>query len=95
MNINDIFASRIAAAIKASKYTQKELATELGISEGNITNWKKGDNLPSLETMCKLAILLGNKIDYLVGIEANNCNPPADKPKTAKRTKPSKEVSLE
>lgn len=74
MNINYIFASRIESAIKASSYTQKQLAAELGLSEGNITNWKKGDNLPSLETMCKLSILLGDKIDYLVGIEDKDGN---------------------
>ncbi|MFI3228610.1 MAG: helix-turn-helix transcriptional regulator [Bacillota bacterium] len=69
MNVNIIFATRISSAIKGSQYTQKQIAILLGISEGNITNWKNGDNLPSIETLCKLAILLDEKIDYLVGIE--------------------------
>ena len=35
------FSKRIDDAINESKYTQKEIANLLNISESNITNWKK------------------------------------------------------
>ena len=43
------FQERLIMELQYSKFTQKEIAEKLGISEGNITNWKNGENLPSLE----------------------------------------------
>ncbi len=63
-----IFCQRIAEAIKNSDYTQKQLARLLGISEGNITNWKKGDNFPSIDVFYKLCVLLQESADYLLGL---------------------------
>lgn len=62
------FAQRITEALKYSNYTQKELASLLHISEGNITNWKKGDNCPSIDILYKLCVLLNESADYLLGL---------------------------
>lgn len=67
--MTELFAKRITESIKESGYTQKEIAKKLGISEGNITNWKKGVNLPSVETLYKLCVLLNESADYLLGLE--------------------------
>lgn len=64
-----LFSKRIEEEIKNSKYTQKQIANLLKISESNITNWKKGDNLPSLEVLYQLCILLNVSADYLLGLE--------------------------
>ena len=64
-----LFQERISEAIKASGLTQKQIAKELHISEGNITNWKKGENYPSIEILFKLCILLNESADYLLGLE--------------------------
>lgn len=63
------FKNRISEVIKQSNYTQKEIAQKLNISEGNITNWKKGENYPSLDLLYKLCILLEESADYLLGLE--------------------------
>ena len=63
------FSKRFSEAIKNSKYTQKQIAQILGISEGNLSNWKKGINLPSVEILYKLCILLEESSDYLLGLE--------------------------
>ncbi len=63
------FSERIAEAIKDSSYSQKEIAKELNISESNITNWKKGQNLPSVDVLYRLCILLNESADYLIGLE--------------------------
>ena len=55
--------------LEYSKYTQKQIAEKLNISEGNITNWKNGDNLPSLEIFYELCVLLEVSADYMLGIE--------------------------
>ena len=64
-----LFSERITDKIKESKLTQKQIAKMLNISEGNITNWKKGENLPSVDTLYKLCILLDESADYLLGLE--------------------------
>lgn len=63
------FKERIKDEIKASNYTQKEIAKILNIDPANITNWKKGKNLPSIETLYKLCILLNVSADYLLGLD--------------------------
>ena len=63
------FQERLIMELKYSKFTQKEIAERLGISEGNITNWKNGENLPSLEVFYELCNLLEVSADYLLGIE--------------------------
>ncbi len=63
------FNKRISEAIQASNYSQKEIAKLLNISESNITNWKKGQNLPSVDILYKLCILLNESADYLLGLE--------------------------
>ena len=63
------FKERIATAINGSAYSQKQLAEMLNISESNITNWKKGENLPSLDVLYKLCKILNESADYLLGLE--------------------------
>ena len=63
------FSKRITDALQESNYTQKQIAKELNISAGNITNWKKGENLPSVDILYKLCILLNESADYLLGLE--------------------------
>lgn len=62
------FADKISEAIKQSKYSQKEIAKILDLSESNISNWKKGENLPSLDVFYRLCILLNESADYLLDI---------------------------
>ena len=63
------FQDRITEAIKDSEYTQKAIAKILNISEGNISNCKKGINLPSIEILYKLCLILNVSADYLLGLE--------------------------
>lgn len=64
-----LFSQRIQEALQQSKYTQKEIAQILGISESNITNWKKGENLPSVDVLYRLCDLLNESADYLLGLD--------------------------
>ncbi len=64
-----LFSERITEAINQSNYTQKELAKKLNISEGNITHWKNGKNLPSVDILYKLCVILDESADYLLGLE--------------------------
>ena len=63
------FSKRISSAIKQSGKTQKQIAQALNISEGNITNWKKGTNQPSIEILYQLCLIIDESADYLLGLE--------------------------
>ena len=62
------FSERLTIELKASALTQKEIAEKLHINAANITNWKKGTNIPSLEVFYKLCKLLDVSADYLLGL---------------------------
>lgn len=62
------FCERLTVELKACGLTQKELAEKLNIDPANITNWKKGINLPSLEVFFDLCKLLDVSADYLLGL---------------------------
>lgn len=64
-----IFSQRITEELKNARYSQKEIAQILHISESNITNWKRGQNLPSVDILYKLCVLLEVSADYLLGLE--------------------------
>ena len=64
-----LFKERFIEELKNSSLTQKQIAQALHISEGNITNWKTGKNVPSLDLLYKLCVLLEVSSDYLLGLE--------------------------
>ena len=64
-----LFGDRLSEALKNCNLTQKEIAKQLNISESNITNWKNGANLPSVDILYKLCVLLKENSDYLLGLE--------------------------
>ena len=62
------FCERLVVELKASTLTQKEIAEKLHIDAANITNWKKGTNIPSLEVFYELCKILDVSADYLLGL---------------------------
>ena len=69
MEYGELFGKRLSEVLKQSNLTQKQIAQKLGISEGNITNWKKGDNLPSVEVLYRLCKILDESSDFLLGLK--------------------------
>jgi transcriptional regulator with XRE-family HTH domain len=51
-----------------TEFIAKELAKKLNIAESNISNWKNGDNLPSLQVLYELCKILDESADYLLGL---------------------------
>lgn len=67
-----IISKRIKEAIKNSHISQKKIADVLGIRDSNITNWKKGENLPSIEVLRRLCLILDEDANYILGLDINN-----------------------
>ena len=62
------FSERLVVELKSSTLTQKQIAEKLHVDPANITNWKKGTNIPSLEVFYELCKILDVSADYLLGL---------------------------
>lgn len=64
------FKSRMETLLKSKRMTQRELAARLGVSEVTVSRWMtdgaNGRN-PSVQTLQKIADILGTTPDYLLG----------------------------
>ena len=47
--------------------SQRQLAKEIGISQGNISRWESGEILPNIDFCVKLADFYGITVDELIG----------------------------
>lgn len=62
-----MFEQTLRQARQAQGMTQQELAERLFVSRQTVSSWETGRNLPNLETLARLAELLGVSTDYLLG----------------------------
>lgn len=53
------------------KITQKQLSDNIGVSEGNISDWKSGRAVPGTEALMKISQFFDCSIDYLLGRTEN------------------------
>lgn len=60
---------RIFEKLKEKGITAKTLAEEIGVSTGNISDWKSRRSKPSLDVITRISDVLCVSIDYLVNGE--------------------------
>ena len=58
--------NRIKVVLVDKGKTNKWLAAELGVSASTVSKWCTNEAQPSLETLMKIAILLGVKVEDLL-----------------------------
>lgn len=63
----EIFQKNIIELRKANKYTQKQVAEFLNITQPSYIRYENGKAEPSLENLVKLADLYDVSIDFLCG----------------------------
>ncbi|MFT3952745.1 MAG: helix-turn-helix transcriptional regulator [Oscillospiraceae bacterium] len=68
--IPKLFELMISRGINA-----KKVSDATGISTGNISDWKSGRSVPSLDKIKQLADYFNVSIDYLLGNEQNEKSP--------------------
>lgn len=61
-----VLGPRIAAARKAKKMTQKELAANLGLATGTIQQYELGKRRPDIDVLKAIANILDVSVDALV-----------------------------
>lgn len=47
--------------------SNKDLSHNVGVSSGNISDWKSGRSKPNIDTIIKIADYLDVSVDYLLG----------------------------
>lgn len=58
---------RIFKLINESNLTAKEFAKKVGVSQGNVTDWKTGRAKPSVDALLKISNACKVSVDYLLG----------------------------
>lgn len=77
---NTLQIESLRAALAERGWTQKDLASEMGVSAQSVTNWFKGKDFPRPDKLLKLATMLRLTFSQLVA-------PPEDQPIVAFRKK--------
>ena len=62
------FGKKIKELRKTRGLTQPELAKELGVSNGMISNWENDVNEPGLSHIKNIAIFFDVSADFIVGV---------------------------
>lgn len=62
------FKNRFNEVLKSSLKSQVELAKDCNITKQNITNYKSGITVPSIETLYLICKSLDVSSDYLLGL---------------------------
>ena len=62
-----VFAERLKLLRQARSMTQSRLAELLAVNPRAYSRWERGDNVPHLETLVKIADILQVTLDELVG----------------------------
>jgi len=58
-------------ALRKPRLTQDEFAEKLGLSQSSISQWERGDSLPSADLLPKIARVLDCSVeDLVVGVDA-------------------------
>ena len=66
MELEKIVAANITELRKSKQWTQLELAEKLNYSDKSISKWERGDGIPDLKTLCKMAELFSVLLDFFV-----------------------------
>jgi len=83
---NGDLAANVRLLRKQKGLTQVELAQRIGCSQAVITAYEKGRKKPSIDTLARLAEVLGASTDQIVGKRAvPNTKRPAKNPKLWKK----------
>lgn len=58
---------RIFTLLDSGEASQLTFAKTIGVSSGNVSDWKSGRSKPKIEAICKIADYFGVSTDYLLG----------------------------
>ena len=80
----EIVAYNLTELRKNARLTQAELAEKINYSDKSVSKWERGEALPDLKVLTRLAELFGVSIDYFVTKDAEKQKKEFDFPKSEK-----------
>ncbi len=66
MELEQIVSTNLTALRKKREWTQAELAEKINYSDKSVSKWERGEALPDLKVLTKLAELFDVTVDYFV-----------------------------
>ena len=57
---------RLKESRRAAKFTQEDIAQQLGLKAQTVSSWERGKSMPKADEWYALGPLLGVSLDYLV-----------------------------
>ena len=60
-----VFSERLVTLMNAHKLTQKELAQKIGVTESAMSYYVKGDRMPRIDVLTRMAQALHTTTEYL------------------------------
>ena len=71
-----MFNKKVGAYImilrKSRKYTQQKLADKLGVSHQAVSNWERGESMPDISMLPKLAAILKTTTDKILSADSED-----------------------
>lgn len=64
--MEEYIGDRIAKLLEKEEYTQKELASLVGVTEAAMSRYLKNERQPRMEVIANLATALNTTVDYLI-----------------------------
>ncbi len=62
-----VFGFRLRRAMSIRNVKQRDFAAIIGMSESTVKKWRGGYQMPSAETLAKIADVLRVSVDFLLG----------------------------
>lgn len=69
---------KIKEARKLAGITQKDLAKQIGVSAGTLSDYESGNHEPKSDVLCAISDICGVTIDFLVGREKEKAPAPSE-----------------
>lgn len=67
MSTESLLPDRVTLARERASLSRANLAAKLGVSEGALAKWERGEREPSVSDLCRLADALAVTVAYLLG----------------------------
>ena len=87
MTDRTIIGQKIAELRKEKGLTQAELADQLGVTHQAVSQWERSETLPDILTLPKIAVIFGESLNSLLGMETEGPSFPEDKAEDPDRDK--------
>ena len=67
-----VFRTRLSVLIASSGYTLRALSDKIGITDATLSRYSRGNHIPDIRYVIRMAEFFGVSIDWLLGFHTEN-----------------------